>query len=186
MGACYPIQTFRVHTYPITTVEFASIPQTYRHLEIIGQAMSNTNLKSAKVNCGFTIQLSSNTSATWTVAVWNGYDSSSVSTVANDDYNLQENWAATGVVGAASSAGWRFYLNDYSSAGTNKNLTFQSHGYCSISNQYSGYMYPGDKYGCESMDGAITDAVTGIKIIANGINYFTANTELTLFGWDDA
>ena len=186
MGACYPIQTFRVPTYPITTIEFTSIPQTYRHLEIFGQFMHNTNLRADRAYGGFTVQLNSNTSSTWTMEVWNGQTNSGTATIANDDYNHLENWSANGRVGLASCAGVRFYMNDYSSAGTNKNLNFQSHGYISNADNYSGYMYNGDKYGCESMDGAITDAVTGIKIIAAGINYFTANSEVTLYGLDNA
>ena len=183
MGAVVPLETVRP-TYATATIIFDNISQDYRHLEIIGQTTEGYGITADKADYGFTVQFNSNTSSTWTVDVWNGYNSSSITAVANDDFNLQENWCASGVVGAASAAGWRMYINDYSEA-TVHNCSFQSHGYRGVSNQYSGYMYPGDKYGCESMDGAIAAAITKITINWVGAG-LTNNSELTLYGWKDS
>lgn len=182
MGAVVPLETVRTTSNNLSSVVFDSISQDYRHLEIIGQTC-NHSLKAQKADFGFTVQLNTNTSATWTMDVWNGYDSSTTATVANDDFNYKENWEASGVCGVASAGGWRMYINDYSEA-TVHNISFQSHGYRSVSYQYSGYCYPGDKYGCESMDGAIAAAIT--KITITWPQNISANSELTLYGWKDS
>lgn len=183
MGTVVPLETVRTIPNSVSSVVFDNISQDYRHLEIIGQVASGYSIDPDRSNFGFTVKLNANTSATWTMDVWNGYTTSSNATIANDDFNIQENWMASGTVGVASAGAWRMYIGDYSEA-TVHNCIFQSHGYRGFSKQYSGYMYPGDKYGCESMDGAIAAAIT--KITLTWPSSINSNSELTLYGWKDS
>ena len=183
MGACTIIDTYRVVTDNVTQMDFASIPQTYRHLEIRGVQSSNRSDGGAS---GFLIYFNDNTNANWTVATWGITNYTTRNAGANSTMNWRPNWSANASVGFNTFMGWHGWINGYSDTDTTKQMAVYTSGYCQSQWGYSGDIKNGQRYGCEYIDGSLLSAVSKLSIVPQATDYFTHGTEFTLFGWDDA
>ena len=183
MGACTIIDTYRVVTDNVSTMMWDSIPQTYRHLEIRGVQSSNQSDGGAS---GFLIYFNDNTSATWTTTTWGITSSNTRNAGGHSTMNWNPNWSANASVGFNTFMGWHGWIHGYSDTDTTKNMAVYTSGYVQSSWGYSGYIKAGQRYGSESVDGAIVAAISKLRIVPQATDYFTHGTEFTLYGWDDA
>jgi hypothetical protein len=162
-----PIATTTVGSGGTTTIEFASIPQTYTDLKIVVSARMDRAVTRQSLNVWF-----NNSTGSWTGRRLAGYDSSSVlSDVASTTYYQIPQGTGTSAT-ASTFSNSEYYIPNYTSS-NNKSILSDS---VTENNSITAWI---SDLGAGLWSN--TAAITSIKIDGNGYNFLQYST-ITLYG----